>query len=176
MTKEEILTGLGQTTDAFIEFTGKVSPAVFFRQPPEKWSIAQNVIHLVSSANATRLAYSLPKFILRWYAGKPNRPSRSYEELVAKYKSKLEQGGRAGGRFVPAKAAISPTTDSILRKFSLSMHRLGDVLQKKWTEEQLDRYIAPHPLLGKITLRELAYFTIYHVQHHQRIIGERLQD
>lgn len=176
MTKEEILAGLGQTTDAFIEFTGKISPVLFFRQPPEKWSIAQNVIHLVSSANATRVAYTLPKFILRWYAGRPNRPSRSYEELVAKYKTKLEQGGRASGRFVPAKAVITPATETILRKFSISMQRLISVLQKKWTEEQLDQYIAPHPLLGKITQRELAYFTIYHIQHHQRIIGERLQD
>jgi hypothetical protein len=33
-------------------------------------------------------------------------------------------------------------------------------------EAKLDNFIAPHPLLGKITLRELCYFTIYHTQHH----------
>lgn len=25
----------------------------------------------------------------------------------------------------------------------------------------------PHPLLGKLTLREMMFFTIYHVQHHE---------
>ena len=43
-------------------------------------------------------------------------------------------------------------------------------------EEDLDRYLAPHPLLGKITLRELAYFTIYHTHHHLQIIKDRMAE
>jgi hypothetical protein len=42
------------------------------------------------------------------------------------------------------------------------MHAIGS----KWKDPQLDKYIAPHPLLGKITLRELGYFTIHHMYHH----------
>ena len=34
---------------------------------------------------------------------------------------------------------------------------------KELEEEQPDQYLAPHPLMGRITLRELCYFTIYHV-------------
>jgi len=56
------------------------------------------------------------------------------------------------------------------------MLRLNSDIEKKWKEPQLDQYIAPHPLLGKITLRELCYFTIYHTKHHLNIIKERLSD
>ena len=49
-------------------------------------------------------------------------------------------------------------------------------IEKKWSDAKLDKYIAPHPLLGKITLRELAYFTIYHIQHHLSIIRKRLEE
>jgi uncharacterized damage-inducible protein DinB len=93
---------------------------------------------------------------------------------VNKYKMKLQQGGRASGRFIPK--MISPQTgkENLLRSFAASMTKLNTAIEKKWTDPQLDQYIAPHPLLGKITLRELAFFTIYHTQHHLSIINERL--
>lgn len=47
---------------------------------------------------------------------------------------------------------------------------------EQWEDAALDQYLAPHPLLGKITLRELGYFTIYHTEHHLAIIKERLND
>ena len=45
---------------------------------------------------------------------------------------------------------------------------------EKYSESDLDLIILPHPLLGKITLREMMYFTIYHVQHHQKIAENTL--
>jgi hypothetical protein len=49
-------------------------------------------------------------------------------------------------------------------------------VELKWKDDQLDHYIAPHPLLGKLTLRELCYFTIYHAGHHLNIIKARLTE
>src|SRR5206468_7652389 len=113
----------------------------------------------------SKLIFSFPKFIVRVYVGKPNRSSRSYDELVAKYKLKLEQGGRAGAGFVPKPVSEKKNKEKILQTFSRAMNRLAVIINKKWKDSQLDQYIAPHPLLGKITLRELCYFTIYHTQH-----------
>ena len=39
--------------------------------------------------------------------------------------------------------------------------RLGN-----WSEKDLDKYKLPHPLLGKLTVREMLFFTIYHNEHH----------
>jgi hypothetical protein len=39
-------------------------------------------------------------------------------------------------------------------------------LIEKTKEEDLDIYLIPHPIIGKITLREFLYFTIYHIEHH----------
>jgi hypothetical protein len=174
LTKDEITKQLHAASKEFSDYCSNVNADIFFYQPAEKWSAAQNVKHLVISANATRLAFNLPKSIIRLYVGKPNRPSRSYEELVNKYKLKLQQGGKASGRFIPP--AISPGIgkDGLLQSFILSMNRLINAIDKKWTDPQLDQYIAPHPLLGKITLRELCYFTIYHTYHHLAIIKERV--
>jgi len=45
----------------------------------------------------------------------------------------------------------------------------------KFTENELDRYILPHPLLGKLTLREMLFFTIYHIEHHEKLIKRNLK-
>jgi hypothetical protein len=174
--KEEILKQLKVISNEFASFCFAISDDFFFRQPAEKWSVAQNVTHLITSANMTSLAFRLPKFIVRIYCGKPNRPSRSYDELVAKYKMKLTQGGRASGRFVAKPVLVKERKENILNTFNTAMKKLENAVQKNWNDQQLDKYLAPHPLLGKLTLRELCYFTIYHTEHHLNIVKERLSD
>ena len=39
--------------------------------------------------------------------------------------------------------------------------------------KDLDVYILPHPLLGKVTLREMLYFTIHHNEHHLELLQNR---
>ena len=162
----EIQQQLLSAEDAFNHYCTTLTDEQFFYQPEGKWSPAQQVKHLITAADNTRLAFALPKFIIRWYAGKPNRPSRSYDELVAKYKLKLMQGGKASGRFIPKPISASYGKQKMLDQFKRSMDKLMQVIKSKWDEKQLDHYIAPHPLLGKITLRELGYFTIHHTYHH----------
>ncbi len=175
LSKDEIIARLHAAADEFTTFCRGIDADVFFRQPGEKWSVAQNVEHLTISANKTRLPYILPKFVVRYYTGKPNRASRSYDELVNKYKTKLQQGGKASGVFVPGKTPVNTDTEKIIANFTTSMDRLIKGIDKNWHDEQLDRYLAPHPLLGKITLRELGYFTIYHTWHHLEIIKRNLE-
>ena len=176
MSKEEIIKQLHAAKDEFTLFCNGIDTDLFFQQPQEKWSIAQNVKHLIISANTTKLAYILPKFFVRLYTGKPNRSSRTYDELVTKYKLKLKEGGRASGIYIPK--IISPQTgkENMLNSFTESMEKLIVSIDKNWVDQQLDQYLAPHPLLGKITLRELGYFTIHHTFHHLDIIKERLHD
>jgi hypothetical protein len=173
---EEISQRLHTAMNEFVDFCSGIDEKIFFYQPPDKWSIAQNVQHLIISAEKTKLAYSLPKFIIRLYVGKPNRPSRTYDELVAKYKLKLQQGGRASKNFIPKPIPSSIGKLKMLQGFSKAMAQLINSIQKNWDNNTLDNYIAPHPLLGKITLRELCYFTIHHTYHHLDTIKTRLAE
>ncbi len=174
MSKDEIIQQLHWVNEEFTNYCKGIDADLFFRQPELKWSVAQNVKHLILSASITRFAFSLPKWMNRLYTGKPNRASRSYVELVAKYKMKLEEGGKASGIYIPKKIPYGEGKDKMLIAFSKSMNKLIDAIGKKWTDHSLDHYLAPHPLLGKITLRELTYFTIYHTRHHLDIISQRI--
>ncbi len=174
MHKDEILKASKTIFNQFTDTCLQIPDEKFFLQSKERWSIAENADHLIRAIKMTQLAYSLPKFFVRMFFGKPNRSSRSYGELVAKYKLKLEQGGRATGRYIP-KTTETKKLD-LMRQWQKRNEKYLESLELKWTDRQLDQYIAPHPLLGKITLRELCYFTIYHTEHHLNIIKTRLNE
>lgn len=106
----------------------------------------------------------LPKFLLTLRFGTRNRPERTYDELVAKYYQKLDEGGQASSAFIPPQIE-SEQKEQLLAQYEAEKIRLIKVLQK-WSEKQLSTNIAPHPLLGKCTVRELLYFTICHNYHH----------
>jgi hypothetical protein len=174
MDKEEILKRSKIIFNQFTDVCLQTPDEKFFLQPKEKWSIAQNVDHLIRSIKTTQLAYSLPKFFVRIIFGRPNRISRSYEELVEKYKMKLETGGKATGRYIP-KLTVKKKREQ-MKEWQKRNEKYLESLELNWKDQQLDQYIAPHPLLGKITLRELCYFTIYHTEHHLNIVKTRLAE
>lgn len=173
MTKSEILTASEKTFSAFTNYCTSINETDFFAKPTTKWSVAENVQHLIISTNTSTLAYSLPKFLVRWIGGKPNRNSRTYEELVAKYKKKLEGGGAASGRFVPKPIAINFGKKKLMQNWIKATTKHIEAIQNNRTESDLNNYLIKHPLLGRITLRELCYFTIYHTEHHLNIIYSR---
>jgi hypothetical protein len=86
--------------------------------------------------------------------------------LVEKYKEKLNAGGKASGRFIPSSILFVRRKEYIGRLTKI-IYKLSSQVAT-FTEEELDRFILPHPLLGKLTYREMLYFTIYHVQHHHK--------
>jgi hypothetical protein len=170
MTKEQILAAAKNSFDSLTALCSNFNDALFFKKPAAKWSGAENLRHLVLSTNVSTLAFSLPKIIVQLMAGTANRPSRSYEELVAKYKQKLAEGGRASAPFVPKPIPTGSSKTVLIKQWLKATEKHLAKITNNRTETDLDKYLVRHPLLGRITLRELCYFTIYHTQHHQQII------
>lgn len=152
----------------FIHELRPLSEEDFLFAPEGKWNAAQQADHIRMSVRPLNQALSLPAFIIRMLFGKANRPSRSYDELVARYRQKLQAGGRAPSRFQPKGCSYAGRVDlakSLMREVEGVARKIG-----RFSEEDLDRLILPHPLLGKVTLREMLYFTIYHVGHHGDLV------
>lgn len=157
----------------FSDFVGSLSSDEFSFRKSDKWTAGEQLEHILLSVRPLRQALSLPKFILKLIWGQSNRAGRDYEGLVNKYLSKLESGGRATGRFIP-KAVPVEKRNRIRRALDHELRRLCAGLDS-FTEKELDQYVLPHPLLGKLTLREMMFFTIYHVQHHEVLTKKNLE-
>lgn len=138
---------------------------IFTLSKNDKWSPGQQLDHILRAVRPVKLAFLLPRFLLRILFGKMKRPGRTYEELVARYKERLARGGRAGGRFVPGPIRAGEKSALLLR-LTKEVEALIQNMDR-FTEAELDSYLLPHPLMGKLSLREMLYFTIYHVEHHE---------
>ena len=169
--KQEIIAALDEKIKSFSNYIAELNKEEFEATPNGKWSAGQNLEHLIRSIQPLQQAYGLPKFVLRILFGKTNRPSRSYDEVVAKYKSKLSAGGRASGPFIPQVINFD-RKDDLIKKYEYQKKKLTAKIEKQ-TEENLDKYILPHPLLGKVTLREMLFFTIHHNEHHLERLKNR---
>src|SRR5574339_441804 len=99
--KPQIISALEEKIAAFNNYISLLEKDQFEATPNGKWSAGQNLDHLIRAIKPLQLAYSLPKFILIILFGKKNRPSRTYDELVTKYNTKLAAGGKASGPFIP---------------------------------------------------------------------------
>ncbi len=100
-------------------------------------------------------------------------------ELVAAledYRRALAEGGQAG-RFAPQREGPPQNADQrrgeILTRWYLTNARLSNVLSR-WREGRLDTVQLPHPLLGMLTVREMAAFTVYHTSHHLTLVMQRM--
>ena len=169
--KSEIIVALDKNITEFNNYILSLDKDQFEISPEGKWSAGQNLEHLIRAIKPLQPAFGLPKFILKIFFGKANRPSKSYEDLVAKYKSKLAGGGKASGPYIPPLVHFK-NKEALVKKYELQKQKLIRKTEKQ-KENELDKYILPHPLLGKITLREMLFFTIYHNEHHLEILKQR---
>lgn len=166
MLKPEIQRLLVESYAAFTAQLRSLPESQVHQAAPGKWSPAQQAEHLVKSVRPVTLALSLPKLILPFFFGKANRPSRTYDDLIVKYKAKLAAGGKSSKPFVPG---VPTNPSAVYNDLEKTVASLCNRMET-FSEEQLDRLILPHPLLGKLTLREMLYFTAYHAKHHQQLI------
>lgn len=133
-----------------------------------KWSVSQNVEHINISLFKVSNYLALPKSSIESNYGLSNRESTSNEIIIKVFKNAIENGVKAMDPFIPELNLNKEINYSI----SQGKEFLISVIENlyNWSEEDLEKYNCPHPFLGNITVREILFFTIYHVQHHHKTL------
>ncbi|MBK6751020.1 MAG: DinB family protein [Pyrinomonadaceae bacterium] len=165
MDRSAMIAELKNKYNAFTDFIGGLSEDDFlFSLNGEKWSAGQQIDHLCLSVKPLNRALSAPAFTLKAMFGKADHPSMSYDELVARYRAELAAGGTATAAFRPEVIPFSRKNELVNTLTELVSKLCSKI--EKYDESELDVLVLPHPLLGKLTFREMFYFTIYHAEHH----------
>lgn len=169
MNKQQIISLLQKNHIDFTDYIKSLREEDFLFTIDNKWTAGRQAEHILRSIKPVKFAFTLPLFLLNLIFGKANRASRTYEHLLERYKEKLAAGGRASGRFIPQPVAFADK-----EKICIEILAVNNAICNKvnsCTEEALENYILPHPLLGKLTLREMLYFNILHVEHHKNSVA-----
>jgi uncharacterized damage-inducible protein DinB len=173
--KTQLLDRLKISNQRVIDWFTAISADYFFLGHGEEWSASENVDHLIKAHKPIARALKLPKTALRAMFGKPDKSSMSYEELCQRYRDEIARGAQASGRYLPNKE--NPDSDSEAKKKELidlfvKVSSELVAIAEKWNDRELDNYLLPHPILGKLTIREILYFTIYHNLRHASQAGD----
>ena len=173
MNKEEILKALKETWDSSEEVLKGANGTAFERSEGGKWSPAEELKHIDMSVSRLTRAFNMPKLAVRAF-GSPNRDSRTFDQFVDRYNERLNS------TVVSAPTRFVPTVDDLSSFEEMSLHwqETGKAFLaslEKWKESDLDDYIMPHPLMGKLIIREMLYFTIHHNRHHLKSIYRKLR-
>jgi hypothetical protein len=169
-TRDEILEALDRIQSESAAYWATFSAEEFFAKIGQAWSPSENVRHLAKSIRPVTKALRLPRFVLRLMFGAPKRESVSYDALRERYLGKLAAGGEAG-RFAPSSSVVSDQQAVLDLQADANKELRAAVV--RWTDAALDRNQIPHPLLGKLTVREMLFFTIYHQRHHMAVVDRR---
>ena len=178
MTTTTLLDSISSEERAVAEFFRSLSAEEFVLRVGDSWTPAEHLHHMNIAVSAVARALSISPWILRIRFGQGRRPSRSFVEVRDDYRGRLARGGRASGRFVPPRENL-PAEETTSRQTQLLARwqrvnaRLTASLER-WSDRNLDRIQLPHPILGKITAREMVFFIIYHGDHHIAAAKSRL--
>ncbi len=169
--REELIKAFEAVHREAEELFGSFSQDDFFRRTEDGvWSPGENVVHLIKSVKAVADAMELPKLMLRTMFGSASG-SRSYSEVRELYLRTLAQGAVSPSRFVPP--AVGDGAEQSRSRALAGWRRVSASLVTalaKWRESALDKYRLPHPILGKISVREMLFFSHYHDLHHLEIV------
>ena len=146
----------------------QVDEHAFFVSENNRWSPAQHLEHLTKSMKPVNLALRLPKIFLLFF-GWNSKSSRSYSEISKTYQATLQQGARSPKAFIPGKNQTTKSKEELLDSWKKEASIFLNAINN-WDEKKLDFLLLPHPLLGKLSVREMIFFTIYHSIHHAKSV------
>lgn len=173
MEKEAIAALLEEKYEALLEYFSNQEDEKWELGPNEKWTSGQQALHLLQSIKPLNTAMSLPKFIVKARFGTTNRSVRSYEEVINRYQERLKEAhGATYGPSENMKVPKLKEKDYLINRLRTEYKKLQYKTLKRWSDEQLDNLILPHPLMGKMPVREIVMWSAYHAEHHTKTLVE----
>ncbi|WP_159948441.1 DinB family protein [Polaribacter septentrionalilitoris] len=138
--------------------------------PKNKWTVGQQILHLVNSLQTLNKALSYPRFFLKYKFGTCNREIRDYKTVADKYQEKLLVNQERAKVFnQKLKIPKQKDRDRLLTQFQIQSKKLQYKV-RKISDINLDTLLLPHPLMGKMTIREIIMWTAHHIEHHTNIL------
>ncbi|EHQ41313.1 DinB family protein [Myroides odoratus] len=165
MNQVDITKELVEKYSEFVQRIHQLSEEAYLFHPSSgKWNAAQHLKHLVLAVQPLVYVYTLPVATIEAKFGRAERRNQTYEELKAAYLVKLKEGGKAPEQFVPQEE-ITESKEALTEQLMALISQYNAAILKLTTAD-FESLQIPHPLLGLITLKEMAYNASYHVEHH----------
>lgn len=166
-TYKEICTQLQTSLQVFQEKMRDFSTEQLMLQTTQNWTCGQHIDHLNRSFEPLIVLLKVPKFMLKVF-GKPSRNSLAFHEIRDEYLKIISKNIVPTLRFSPRQVSANQKWE-LLAELEYHKAELMETLEK-WSDVDLDKYMIPHPFMGKLTIREMLFFMICHVEKNTDLI------
>lgn len=168
----ELVTRLKEQHSVFVSYLTDLTAEQYLFSREGKWTAGQQLAHIVLCIKPLVQVYSMDKTMIEQMFGKSVSENRSYDGLLQEYNEKLKAGGKAPEKYLPVETTLDKK-EILLETLTNMVNALCAKLEG-FNDEELDSLLIPHPLLGNLTFREMAYNAIAHVNHHHEMAKNNL--
>lgn len=173
MEKEAIAILLEEKHSILFDWLDQQTDEKWTKGPEGKWTQAQHIQHLTDSLQLLNNALSYPKFYIKYKFGVCNREIKDYAAVTKNYYTKLKEKQELVKKFnKKVKAPTIHQKSRLLTRLLIQSKKL-QYKTKLISDENLDTLVIPHPLMGKMTLREIIMWTACHTEHHTTILKDK---
>lgn len=172
MHKDEIADLLEEKYAALLSFLETQELDKWTMGPYGKWTTGQQALHLLQSIKPLNDILSMPRFFFKYAFGKNTNDLQDYETIVKKYQIALKDN--RDFVFKASKNMKVPKTKDktyILNRLQVESKKL-QYKTRRISDKNLDTLVLPHPLMGKMAIRDVLMWTAYHVEHHTKQLQE----
>ncbi len=168
MTKQELVDRFRVNHQELIDYVDSLTDESFLYSYDGKWTAGQQLSHIYLCLLPLSKILVSKEVILRKF-GKINRETWDYDTVIGNYfKTSLKTLDRFLPEYIHPEQKRKLIAD--FQDIVLTIHQLLE----RFTEEELDSLVLPHPLLGNLTIREMFYLTTYHPTHHMEQARQNL--
>lgn len=170
MEKNEIIEILETKHQELFDWLETTSDEQWITGPKDRWTTGQHFLHLADSSQLLNKALGYPKLLLKYKFGTSNRPSRSYIEVAKRYEQRLLESQEKAAKYnIDLKVPSVGERPHLKQRLQILNKKL-QYKTNKLKDRNLDTLLLPHPLMGRMTLREIIMWTAHHTDHHLSIL------
>lgn len=172
MHKDAIADLLEEKSQALLNFLKVQDLEKWTKGPAGKWTTGQQALHLLQSLKPLNDVLSLPRFWYKFAFGTNDRDLHDYDTVVKNYQIALND--QKDYIFKASKNMKVPKLKDktyILNRLQVESKKL-QYKTRRISDRNLDTLVLPHPLMGKMPIREILMWTAYHIEHHTKQLLE----
>ncbi|MNU20381.1 DinB superfamily protein [compost metagenome] len=170
MVKQELIAVFIRNHQQAVQYIDGLEDSKFSYRYQDKWTAGEHLAHILLTIIPFPKVLSSKDFIRKQF-GSVDRQTWDYETVLHHY---AQTSLKAPDAFLPKEEVPYTHKAAIIADIQQHLHDINHLLDS-YSEEELDTLVLPHPLLGKLTIREMFYLMAYHPLHHQRQIERVLE-
>ncbi|ERJ60842.1 DinB family protein [Sphingobacterium paucimobilis] len=171
MTKYQLIETFVKNHQILIDYIDQLEKEGYLYTQGGKWTAGQQLHHVGSTIVPFTKALVSKEYLVQKF-GDLDRSTWSYQTVLDNYaKTSL----KAPEQFLPPAEVSFEQKETIITSLHSDLKKISALLEL-YEEDELDLLVIPHPLLGKMNIREIFYLMGYHPIHHLKQIKTLLNN